>query len=124
MLTVKIRYRDPDPQLDLCVQAQEYYKRQSLPTKVKACSNATLDELLQVAGVDALTIIPDDLKALKSTYREEKEVTDMSLFMADRCGQSKPQDVSYINDEIKYRADFEQAQEGRAQAKLSEVRQS
>ncbi len=124
MLTVKTRYRDPDPQLDLCVQGQEYYKRQSLPTKVKACSNANLDELLQVAGVDALTIIPDDLKALKSTYRNTKEVTDMSLFKADRCGQNKPQDVSYINDEIKYRADFEHAQEGRAQAKLSEVRQS
>lgn len=118
---MNLRYRDPHPLLDLCVQAQEYYKRRSLPTKVKACSNANLDELLQLAGVDALTLVPDDMKALKAIYRDTKELNDMSLFKADRRNQDTTQNVSYINDELKYRADFSRVQDGRAQAKLAEV---
>ncbi|KAL4972953.1 hypothetical protein BDW66DRAFT_154226 [Aspergillus desertorum] len=58
------QYKDPHPAYNLSGQAQRWYSQQSLPTKVKSCATVGVDELLQLAGIDALTIIPNDLKAL------------------------------------------------------------
>jgi transaldolase len=115
-------YEDSNPLLDICVQAQQWYTQQSLPTKVKACATVGVDELLQLAGVDALTIVPDDLRALKSINRSEIEVNELSLFGAAMSFQEKLAYPSYKDDEAKYRLDFDHVDDGKAQFKLSQVR--
>jgi hypothetical protein len=104
------------------VQAQQWYTQQSLPTKVKACATVGVDELLQLAGVDALTIVPDDLRALKSINRSEIEVNELSLFGAALSFQEKLAYPSYKDDEAKYRLDFDHVDDGKAQFKISQVR--
>ncbi|KAJ5688112.1 hypothetical protein N7536_010731 [Penicillium majusculum] len=59
------KYSDEMPLLCLCVQAQQFYKKRSINTKVKACATLSVDEILQLAGVDALTIMPEDLQNLQ-----------------------------------------------------------
>lgn len=82
-----------------------------------------LDELLQLAGVDALTIVPDDLQALRSTYRSEGKVSSLSLF-TKAINNEKLVYPSYIDDEAKYRVDFDATDGGRAQLKLGQVRKA
>jgi transaldolase len=116
------RYQDNHHLLDLCVRAQQWYERSAIPTKVKACATIGLDELLQLAGVAALTIVPDDLRALQSTQRSEAEVARMSLFSKQAMRTENMSYPSYIDNEVKYRMDFDGAEEGRAQYKLGQVR--
>lgn len=116
------RYKDGKSLLDLCVQAQRWYEESSIPTKVKACATIGLEELLQLAGVAALTIVPDDLKALQSTRRSQAEIVGVSLFSNRTIRTDKVTHSSYIDDEAKYRMDFDAAEDGRAQYKLAQVR--
>ncbi|KAJ5519850.1 hypothetical protein N7463_000303 [Penicillium fimorum] len=114
-------YEDSNPRLDVCLQAQRWYTQQSLATKVKACATVGVDELLQLAGIDALTIVPDDLRELKSIYRSEIEVNELSLFKAVSLPEGKLAYPSYIDDEAKYRMDFDHAEDGKAQFKLCQA---
>ena len=116
------RYRDIDPLLELCVRAQKWYRQESIPTMVKACATMGVDELLQLAGVDAITIIPGDLKELRSTDRFEKEVKALSMFDNTSTVREKLSYPSYIDDEARYRMEFDAAEDGKAQLKLSQVR--
>lgn len=65
VLLITDSYWDEIPLLRLCVQAQQLYKKRSMNTKVKACATISVDEILQLAGVDALTIMPSDLQNLQ-----------------------------------------------------------
>ncbi|KAH8693798.1 hypothetical protein BGW36DRAFT_345612 [Talaromyces proteolyticus] len=114
-------YKDGHPLLDLCVRAQQWYENQSLGTKVKACATMGLDELLQLAGVDALTIVPDDLRTLRSTHRPDEEVKALSLFTKKAAIKEKMEYPSYIDDQVKYRMDFDAAEGGNAQFKLGQA---
>ncbi|KAL5040938.1 hypothetical protein BDW71DRAFT_213593 [Aspergillus fruticulosus] len=118
---VEPQYRDPHPVYNLSGEAQRWYRQQSLPTKVKSCATVGVDELLQLAGLDALTIIPADLRALQSTYRDAGEVARLSIIENGAQVDEKIELVSYIDDEERYRADFEKADEGRAKAKTAEA---
>lgn len=120
--TYGIRYEDKTPLLGLCADAQCWYEQCEIPTKVKACATVGLDELLSLAGVAALTIVPEDIRALKSTERSEAEIVGMSLFPKQGLSAVKPSHPSYLNDEAKYRMAFDTADEGRAQHKLAQVR--
>ncbi|KAL4773896.1 aldolase [Aspergillus nidulans var. acristatus] len=120
-ILVDPEYKDPHPVYYLSAQAQRWYRRQSLPTKVKSCSTVGVDELLELAGIDALTIVPDDLRALQSTYRDANEVSQLSIVRNGAQSDDKIEHVSYIDDEERYRADFEKADEGRAKAKTAEA---
>jgi hypothetical protein len=73
-------YSDKNPIFYVCLKAQQFYHEKNLPTKVKACVTIGLDELLMLAGVDALTIMPDDLRELSKAERDETELTKISLF--------------------------------------------
>jgi hypothetical protein len=113
---------DPNPQLDLSVEAQKWYRAEGLPTKVKACATTGLDEILMLAGVDAQTLMPADLHGLQSRNRSETDIAAMSLFKA--TADTRMADVkypSYIDNEEKYRMDFGYADEGNAQRKLGQV---
>lgn len=111
-----------DPLLNLCVRAQSWYTQQSLPTKVKACATVGVDELLRLAGVDALTIVPSDLRELQLTSRLGTEIHDLSLFQTVSHVKEKMEYPSYMNDERRYRIDFDHVEDGKAQFKLCQVR--
>ncbi|RAH65255.1 aldolase [Aspergillus aculeatinus CBS 121060] len=114
-------YKGSDPLLPLCVQAQQWYRQESLPTKVKACATIGLDEILQLAGVAAFTLVPDDLKLLQSSHKGVDEVQSLSLFQDKGVMQDKLAYPSYINDEAGYRLAFARVEEGRAQLKLGQA---
>ncbi|KAI9698121.1 MAG: hypothetical protein M1836_004123 [Candelina mexicana] len=114
-------YKDGKSLLDLCVQAQRWYEQHCIPTKVKACATLGLDELLQLAGVAALTIVPDDLRALQSTRRSQAEIVGMSMFSNKTIRTEKMTYSSYLDEEAKYRMDFDAAEDGRAQYKLAQA---
>ncbi|KAJ5682152.1 hypothetical protein N7462_005317 [Penicillium macrosclerotiorum] len=114
-------YQDSDSLLDLCLKAQRWYKQESLPTKVKACATIGLDEILQLAGVTALTLVPDDIKMLQAIQRPQFEVSGMSLFTESGVTPEIMQYPSYLHDELKYRIDFNLADHGRAQLKLGQI---
>ncbi|KAL3429242.1 hypothetical protein BDV09DRAFT_190282 [Aspergillus tetrazonus] len=120
-ILVDPEYKDPHPVYNLSAQAQRWYRRQSLPTKVKSCATVGVDELLELAGIDALTIIPDDLRTLQSTYRDANQVSKLSIVENGAQNDDKIEHISYIDDEEKYRADFGKADEGRAKAKTAEA---
>ncbi|KAI9036021.1 Transaldolase [Aspergillus affinis] len=114
-------YRDGATLLDLCVRAQRWYDQNYLPTKVKACANIGVDEIIQLAGVAAFTIVPDDLRLLDSTRRGESEIHSASLFNQQLTDAQKMDYTSYIDEESKYRMDFAHADDGSAQLKLGQA---
>ncbi|RAH77224.1 aldolase [Aspergillus japonicus CBS 114.51] len=114
-------YKGADPLLLLCVQAQQWYRQESLPTKVKACATIGLNEILQLAGVAAFTLVPDDLKLLQSSHKGVDEVQSLSLFQDREVMQDTLAYPSYINDEAGYRLAFARVEEGRAQLKLGQA---
>ncbi|KAI9698120.1 MAG: hypothetical protein M1836_004122 [Candelina mexicana] len=113
-------YQDNDPLLLLCVEAQQYYEQHSIPTRVKACSYASPNEILQLAGVAAFTIEPDVLDTLASMRENETDLNARSLFtsQAVTSGYSQPPRSSYLDDEAKYRVDFARSHEGKGQFRL------
>ncbi|PLB54018.1 aldolase [Aspergillus steynii IBT 23096] len=114
-------YHDENPLLELCVKAQKWYEQNSLPTRVKACANIGLDEILQLAGVAAFTVVPDDLRLLASTRKTDEESVNVSLFAEQSQEGSKIEYPSYIDEEEKYRCDFACVDEGMAQLKLAQA---
>ncbi|KAL4928913.1 aldolase [Aspergillus undulatus] len=114
-------HKDPEPLLDICVQAQRWYERKSIPTKVKACATVGVEQIIKLAGVAAFTIEPDDLRTLQSTHWDAKDIEKMCLFATENCAQETVEYGSYIDDEAKFRADFARADEGKAQRKLIEA---
>ncbi|RDW81580.1 Transaldolase [Aspergillus mulundensis] len=113
-------YKDPHPVYTLSGRAQRWYRQHGIRTMVKSCATSGIDELLQLAGIDALTIVPDDLRELERGYRDADEVAAMSI-VEDVAAEEKTEYPSYIDDEAKYRADFEKADEGRAIEKTAEA---
>ncbi|KAL4885404.1 aldolase [Aspergillus karnatakaensis] len=107
--------------LGLCLHAQQWYEQKNLRTKVKACATVGVEELLQLAGVDALTIVPDDLSTLQSTQRDSDELTKISMFKALNATNEEKVYGPYVDDEAKYRLDFAHADGGQAQFKLAQA---
>lgn len=114
-------YLDKNPIFYVCLKAQQFYHEKNLPTKVKACVTIGLDELLMLAGVDALTIMPDDLRELSKAERDETELTRISLFGERSNSQQTADFPSYVDSERKYRVDFASSDKGQAQFKPAQV---
>lgn len=60
------RYVDDNKALDFCREAQAYFIANSCRTRVLAASLTSVDEVMQLAGVQHVTISPVLLKALAS----------------------------------------------------------
>ncbi|RCI16259.1 hypothetical protein L249_3182 [Ophiocordyceps polyrhachis-furcata BCC 54312] len=111
-------YHDPDPILDLVPRAQQYYKQHQVDTKVKSCAFMTIDEIISVAGVDAMTIPAEVLEELSSmTEMQEKLEARSSFFNADR--DVKLERLSYIDDKVKF--DRSYTTNGRGKAKTEDA---
>ena len=78
----------------------------------------TIDEILQLAGVAAMTIPSGQLDELASTNRPESEVENLSLFRVKGKAMEK---TSYLNDEEKFRAAFTAFAGGRGEMKTKDV---
>ncbi|RAH77222.1 transaldolase [Aspergillus japonicus CBS 114.51] len=112
-------YKDQDPLLDLCVQAQEYYVQHGISTRVKACSCMSVEEILQLAGVAAHTIPPEDLERLAGMNEAVDSLEKKSLFRSNASVALQQQlPRSYIENEAGYRVHFAASDGGRGQARL------
>ncbi|KAJ5963608.1 Aldolase-type TIM barrel [Penicillium vulpinum] len=114
-------YKDTNPILGVCVQAQQFYRQNSLPTRLKACVALNLDELIMLAGVDALTISPKFLRLLAATERSREEVESMSLFARTANATEAVNYPSYIDSESQYRVHFAASEGGKAQFKTAQA---
>ncbi|MCJ1258511.1 hypothetical protein MMC24_006344 [Lignoscripta atroalba] len=115
-------YHDTDPIFDLCVKAQQYYEQHSYATRVKACSLISVDEIMQLAGVSALTLTPTLLQALSDAHEPEAKVLDRSLFNKTPNVEERPvQRASFVNDESKFRTAFARSEGGKGQVKTKQA---
>lgn len=115
-------YKDGGPILDLCVEAQHYYRQFSYQTRVKAAGGLTVEEMLAIAGVDSLTIAPALLRTLSEADELEETAKDMSLFEKGASTEAKqPKRLSFINDEAKFREAFSKADGGQGVTKTRQV---
>ncbi|OQE36060.1 hypothetical protein PENCOP_c012G03524 [Penicillium coprophilum] len=114
-------YKDGNPIFGVCMQAQQFYRQKSLPTRVKACVTLNLDEIIMLAGIDALTITPQVLKDLAATERPQEEVEGMSLFGRPAKATEPVTYPSYIDCESQYRIHFAASEGGKAQFKTAQA---
>ncbi|OQD95135.1 hypothetical protein PENSOL_c022G10295 [Penicillium solitum] len=101
--------------------SQQFYHQNSLPTRVKACVTLNLDELIMLAGIDALTIAPKVLKVLTSTERPKEEMESMFLFAKTAKVTEIVKYASYIDCESQYRVHFAASEGGKAQFKTAQA---
>ncbi|KAJ5519848.1 hypothetical protein N7463_000301 [Penicillium fimorum] len=111
-------YKDENPLLDLCVKAQQYYQQHGHTTRVKACSCMSIEEILQLSGVAAHTLPPEDLEKLADMHESEAQLKAQSLFKDEALSISAQQPRTYIDDEAKYRMEFAASDGGDGQFKL------
>jgi transaldolase len=105
------------------VAAQNYFQTQSIATKVKACANYNLEEIINLAGIAAFTIAPSDLQKLASTplprgFKQNPDLLGSSAIDV----QARMASLTYVNEEGRYRVDFSARDGGLAQYKLLQVR--
>lgn len=81
-----------------------------------------IDELIMLAGIDALTVTPKVLKVLAATERPQEEVESMSLFAKTAKATEVVKYPSYIDSESQYRVHFAASEGGKAQFKTAQVR--
>ncbi|RDA86162.1 hypothetical protein CP532_3030 [Ophiocordyceps camponoti-leonardi (nom. inval.)] len=114
-------YHDPDPILALVPRAQQYYKQHQVDTKVKSCAFMTIDEIISVAGVDAMTIPAEVLEELSSMTEVQEKLEARSCFSnVDGDGSvMKLERLSYIDDRVKFDRSF--TTNGRGKAKTEDA---
>ncbi|KAF4983524.1 hypothetical protein FZEAL_1059 [Fusarium zealandicum] len=61
-------YVDDNKAFDFCREAQAYYINKSFRTQVLAASLTSVDEVMQLAGIQHVTISPNLLRGLASTH--------------------------------------------------------
>lgn len=116
-------YHDLHPIIHLFLQAQQYYKQYKIPTKVKSCAFMTTDEVISMAGIDAMTLPAEVLEELSSTTKQKELLEARSLFL--KSTQILPTDaanlnrLSYINDKAKFYRAY--TTNGRGKAKTEDA---
>ncbi|KAL9610233.1 MAG: hypothetical protein Q9167_005055 [Letrouitia subvulpina] len=119
---IRRSYKDDGPILGLCVEAQDYYRRFSYQTRVKAAGGLTVEEVLAIAGVDSLTIAPALLRTLSEADELEETVKDLSLFEKEDSTKAKQiEHLSFVNDEAGFREAFSKANGGQGVTKTQQV---
>ena len=116
-------YDDGSPNLNLCLEAQRYYKERQCVTRVKAAGLLNAGEAKQLAGVDSMTIAPELLRTLSKTHEAEIGITNSSIFEKDTKASGQEIEVhNFANDERKYREAFARSYGGKGKWKTQEVR--
>jgi transaldolase len=83
----------------------------------------SVEEVMQLAGVAALTLPPTLLHPLSHTNEPEDKVKDCSLFKhASKVEEQEMERKSFIDDETKYREAFAKSDGGKGKVKTTQVR--
>ncbi|ERF73134.1 hypothetical protein EPUS_09152 [Endocarpon pusillum Z07020] len=115
-------YHDTDPIFDLCVKAQQYFERYSYATRVKACSLISVDEVMQVAGVAALTLPPTLLHPLSEMTEPEAKVAALSLFNHNTKIEGQEMERrSFLDEEARFRETFAKRDGGKGRVKTTQA---
>ena len=116
-------YDDGGPNLNLCLEAQKYYKERQCVTRVKAAGLLDAGEAKQLAGIDSMTIAPELLRTLSETHEAEIGITNSSIFERETEASGQKIEVhSFVNEERKYREAFARSYGGKGEWKTQEVR--
>ncbi|KAL2069172.1 hypothetical protein VTL71DRAFT_15510 [Oculimacula yallundae] len=94
----------------LCITAQHLYQTNDMKTQVLPASLTSVAEIMELAGVDHITIAPGLLQQLADTSASSN--TTVSLFDAKVSAEPVPKFVSFANDESKYRMAFTRSNGG------------
>ena len=115
-------YDDGGANLVLCHEIQQYYKKHSYPTKVKAAGLLSVDEAKALAGVSSVTVAPDLLRTLDRTPATGNDIEKSSLF---RQGTVVDEGLlarkTYVKDEQGWRDAFARSYGGKGEWKTHEV---
>lgn len=114
----RIRFKDPNKLLPLCVAIQKYFLSIQAKTQVLPASLTSTSEIYALAGVQHLTIAPGLLEQLVQPG-SGPEV--QSLFDTEAIVSLPGPDVSFVNDESAYRLAFTRDLHGASEEKLSQV---
>lgn len=115
-------YDDGGANLDLCCEAQQYYKQHSYAIRVKAAGLLSVTEAQALAGVDSMTVAPDLLRTLASTESTEEDVNKLSLFTdGDHPKGGGLERRTYVEVEEAWKKAFGSAYDGKGRWKTDEV---
>ncbi|KAI9716073.1 MAG: hypothetical protein M1828_000484 [Chrysothrix sp. TS-e1954] len=121
---VDSEYCDPHPNQLLVREIHDYYKYNSLRTQLMPASLVSMQECIQFAGVDYLTIAPPLLSRLSNSTIDDEEllgsVDGQGCFSEQFLhteSHTKVVPLKYIDDESAFRLEFMRSEDGRSEAK-------
>lgn len=117
-------YHDTDTAFGLCVSAQRYFEQYGYSARVKAAGMISAAEVLQLAGVAAMTIAPDILLELRSLKKTKAELDSQSMFQDEGSMKKEYPSMereSFVDDEVAYRTAFSLRNEGKGHLKTIQV---
>ncbi len=105
---------------NFCAEAQNYYKRTQAKTQVLAASLTSVAEVMQLAGVQHITISPPLLRELATTPADSWNTSAASVFSSSTGDSSRTKDNfrDIINDEGAWRLAFARSGFGTSHAKI------
>ena len=81
-----------------------------------------MDEALQLAGIDSMTVAPDLLRTLSKTEQPEDTITGLSVFEGPfKLPSNLLEPISFIDDESKYRKAFAETEKSKGPEKTAQV---
>ena len=114
-------YNDGGPNLELCVNVQDYFKQHGYNTKVLAAGLLNIEEAKKLAGVNHMTIAIDLLYTLSKTEESAEDARAMSLFIDAPGNEQATERTSFIENESKYAEAFEKSYNGKGKWKTKQV---
>lgn len=115
------RYNDGGPNVELCVNAQKYYKQYGYKTKTLAAGLLNIEEAKKLAGVSHMTIAIDLLHTLSKTEENSEDARAMSLFNDAEASEQEIEQMSFIENESKYAKAFDKSYKGKGKWKTKQV---
>ncbi|QSZ36571.1 hypothetical protein DSL72_006451 [Monilinia vaccinii-corymbosi] len=112
------RFVDTNKAHELCLEIQQYYRRNNHRTKVLPASLTNIDEVMMLAGVDHITIAPALLRELAATPVEGYAVK--SIFDKSFEGETVPSSMNFAS-ESDWRIAFTRSGKGEGERKLSQA---
>ncbi|TWU77450.1 hypothetical protein ED733_006807 [Metarhizium rileyi] len=112
-------YVDRDKAFDFCRQAQAYYARHSYRTQVLAASLTSVDEVMQLAGIQHITIAPQLLQELSSRDTSSWD-GQLGAYLAQSPSDSRWEVTEFkaiVGDEASWRLAFTRSGFGAGEGK-------
>lgn len=115
-------YDDTDPIVGLCLEAQRFFERHNLATRVKAAGLAFAAEAKELAGCASITLAPPLVRELAGTVEDFEKVERCSLFREGGAVGVVCERQTFVNDEAGWRKAFAEREGGKGKWKTEQVR--